>query len=73
MPASPAPWGLGGHDVVRTWILQTNIDDWKKVIDVRAKFCRAAKPMDTILQATRFVNPEWLVEVEVDAVVADEI
>jgi enamine deaminase RidA (YjgF/YER057c/UK114 family) len=64
--------GSGWHDVVRTRILLTNIDDWKQVIDVRAKFCREAKPVDTILQVTRFVNPEWLVEVEADAVVAEE-
>lgn len=64
--------GSGWQDVVRTRIILTNIDDWKSVIDVRAKFCRTSKPVDTIMQVTRFVNPEWLVEVEADAVVADE-
>ena len=64
--------GSGWRDVVRTRIILTNIDDWKSVIDVRAKFCREAKPVDTIMQITRFVNSEWLVEVEADAVVADE-
>lgn len=62
--------GSGWQDVVRTRIILTNIDDWKAVIDVRARFCREAKPVDTIMQVTRFVNPEWLVEVEADAVVA---
>jgi enamine deaminase RidA (YjgF/YER057c/UK114 family) len=63
--------GSGRQDVVRTRLILTDIDDWKKVIDVRKKFCVAAKPVDTIMQITRFVNPEWLVEVEVDAVIAD--
>lgn len=63
--------GSGWHDVVRTRIILTNIDDWKSVIDVRAKYCRDPKPVDTIMQITRFVNPEWLVEVEADAIVAD--
>jgi len=27
--------------------------------------------VDTIMAIDRFVNPEWLVEIEVDAVVAD--
>jgi enamine deaminase RidA (YjgF/YER057c/UK114 family) len=63
--------GSGWHDVVRTRIILTDIDDWKKVIDVRRKFCREAKPVDTIMQVTRFVNPEWLVEIEVDAVIAE--
>ncbi len=63
--------GSGWHDVVRTRLLLTDIEDWKQVTDVRKRYCRAAKPVDTIVQVTRFVNPEWLVEVEVDAVVSD--
>jgi enamine deaminase RidA (YjgF/YER057c/UK114 family) len=63
--------GSGWQDVVRTRLILTDIDDWKKVIDVRKKYCVAAKPVDTNMQITRFVNPEWLVEVEVDAVIAD--
>ncbi len=63
--------GSGWQDVVRTRIILTNIEDWKSVIDVRAKYCREAKPVDTIMQVTRFVNPEWLVEVEADAVVSE--
>jgi enamine deaminase RidA (YjgF/YER057c/UK114 family) len=57
-------------DVVRTRVILTHIDDWKEVIDVRARFCREAKPVDTIMQVTRFVNPEWRVEIEADAIVA---
>ena len=63
--------GSGWHDVVRTRLILTNIEDWKKVVDVRANYCREAKPVDTIMQVTRFVNPDWLVEVEADAVVAE--
>ncbi len=63
--------GSGWHDVVRTRLPLTDIEDWKQVTDVRKRYCRAAKPVDTIVQVTRFVNPEWLVEVEVDAVVSD--
>ncbi len=62
--------GSGWQDVVRTRIILTDIDTWKEVVDVRAKFCREAKPVDTIMQVTRFVNPEWLVEVEADAIAA---
>jgi enamine deaminase RidA (YjgF/YER057c/UK114 family) len=59
------------EDVVRTRVLLTNIDDWKKVIDVRAEYFKDIRPVDTIIQVTRFVNPEWLVEFEADAVVSD--
>lgn len=63
--------GSGWEDVVRTRLILTNIDDWKAVVDIRKKFCRGSKPVDTIMAVTRFVNPEWLVEIEVDAVVSD--
>ena len=63
--------GSGWHDVIRTRLILTSIDDWKAVVDVRAKYCRKAKPVDTIMPVTRFVNPDWLVEIEVDAVVSE--
>lgn len=62
--------GSGLHDVVRTRVLLTNIEDWKVVIDVRAEYFREIKPVDTIMEVSRFVNPEWLVEFEADAVIA---
>jgi len=58
-------------DVVRTRVLLTRIEDWEAVIRVRAEFFSEIRPVDTIVQVTRFVNPEWLVEFEVDAVVSD--
>lgn len=64
--------GASWADVVRTRLILTDIDDWKAVVDARKPYCIDAKPVDTIMQVTRFVNPEWLVEVEVDAVIAEE-
>ena len=63
--------GSGLHDIVRTRVILTNIDDWKRAIDARKAYCLDARPVDTIMAIDRFVNPEWLVEIEVDAVVAD--
>ena len=59
------------EDVVRTRVLLTRIEDWEAVIKVRAEYFADIRPVDTIMQVTRFVNPEWLVEFEVDAVVSD--
>ena len=64
--------GSGLNDVVRTRILLTRIDDWETVIKVRAEYFRKIKPVDTIMQVSRFVNPEWLVEIEADAVVQEQ-
>ena len=58
-------------DVVRTRVILTNIDDWKSVIEVRAEYFRDIRPVDTIMEVSGFVNPEWLVEFEADAVVSD--
>lgn len=63
--------GAGLDDVVRTRVLLTRIEDWQAVIKVRAEFFAAVRPVDTIMQVVRFVNPEWLVEFEVDAVISD--
>ena len=61
--------GSGLHDVVRTRVILTDIDRWKEAIDVRKDYFADVRPVDTIMAVTRFVNPEWLVELEVDAVI----
>jgi enamine deaminase RidA (YjgF/YER057c/UK114 family) len=63
--------GSGLQDIVRTRVILTDIDTWKEAIEARKPFCIDARPVDTIMAVTRFVNPEWLVEIEVDAVVCD--
>ncbi len=62
--------GSGLHDVVRTRIILTDIDTWREAIEARKRYCRDVRPVDTIMAVHRFVNPDWLVEVEVDAIVS---
>ena len=57
------------EDVVRTRMLLTRIEDWEQVAKVRGEYFSDIRPVDTVMQVSRFINPEWLVEVEVDAVV----
>jgi len=64
--------GSGLQNVVRTRMLLTRIEDWEEVIKVRAEYFKDIKPVDTIMQVSRFINPEWLIEIEVDAVIHDE-
>ena len=61
--------GSGLKDVVRTRVILTDIEDWKDVIEVRKEYFRDVQPVDTIMAVSCFVNPEWLVEFEVDAIV----
>ena len=61
--------GAGLADVVRTRILLTRIEDWEAVARVHGEFFRDVRPANTVVQVTRFIDPDWLVEVEADAVV----
>jgi enamine deaminase RidA (YjgF/YER057c/UK114 family) len=65
--------GLGGKmsDVVRTRTFLTRIEDWEKVALVHGEFFREIRPASTFLQVVRFIDPEWLVEIEADAFVED--
>jgi enamine deaminase RidA (YjgF/YER057c/UK114 family) len=58
-------------DVVRTRILLTRIEDWKAVTRVHGEFFADVRPANTVMQVARFIEPDWLVEVEADAVIED--
>lgn len=57
------------HDVIRTRIILTRMDDWEAVAAVHGEFFRDIRPVNTIMQINRFIDPSWLIETEVDAVV----
>ena len=61
--------GASLGQVVRTRILLTRIDDWQAVAAVHGEFFRDIRPVNTIMQVSAFIDPEWLVEIEADAVV----
>jgi enamine deaminase RidA (YjgF/YER057c/UK114 family) len=61
--------GAKREDVIRTRILLTRIEDWRAVAEVHGRFFRDIRPVNTIMQVTRFIDPEWLVETELDAVI----
>src|SRR5436190_11387451 len=65
--------GLGGKmsDVIRTRILLTRIEDWEKVALVHGEFFTDIRPANTIMQVVRFIDPNWLVEIEADAIIEE--
>lgn len=63
--------GASLRHVVRTRILLTRIDDWQVVAGVHGEFFRDIRPANTIMQVSRFIDPDWLVEIEADAIVDD--
>jgi len=65
--------GLGGKlsDVIRTRILLTRIADWEKVAMVHGRFFSEIRPANTIMQIGRFIDPQWLIEIEADAFIEE--
>ncbi|MHC4697910.1 MAG: RidA family protein [Planctomycetota bacterium] len=63
--------GAGLHHVYRTRTLLTRIEDWEAVARVHGEFFRDVRPANTIMEISRFIDPEWLVEFEVDAILDD--
>ena len=60
--------GSSLSDVVRTRIFLKNIDDWKQIGEVHGEFFRNVRPASTVVEVSQFIDPEWLVEIEADAV-----
>ena len=63
--------GASLSDVVRTRVLLTRVEDWEAVARVHGEVFRDVRPASTFMQVTRFIDPDWLVEVEADAVVIE--
>jgi len=61
--------GASMNDVVRTRMLLTRISDWEQIAKVRGEYFKDILPVDTVMEVGSFINPDWLVEVEVDAVI----
>lgn len=65
----------GGNltDVIRTRLLITDISKWKEVAKAHGEYFSKIKPACTFLEVKRFVNPNWLIEIEADCVINEDL
>ncbi|MEU0397744.1 Rid family hydrolase [Streptomyces sp. NPDC006208] len=59
--------GAGWADVVRTRFFVTDIDAWRAVGTVHKELLGDARPATSIVEVSKLVLPELMVEIEVDA------
>ncbi|MDH3550145.1 MAG: RidA family protein, partial [Gammaproteobacteria bacterium] len=61
----------GLRDVVRTRIFVTDITQWEAVGRAHAEVFGDIQPATTMVEVSALIDPDMLVEIEADAIVAD--
>lgn len=60
--------GFSMEDVVRTRLFVTDISKWEEVGKAHAEFFRVIKPCTTMLEVSKLIEPDYLIEIEATAI-----
>lgn len=60
--------GSSLEDVIRTRVYTTDIGQWKAIARAHAEFFGDIRPASTMVEVSRLISPELLVEIEADAI-----
>ncbi len=64
--------GADLSNVIRTRIYTTDISKWEEIGKAHGEFFREIKPVATMVEVSKLINPELLVEIEFSAIIRIE-
>lgn len=65
---SIAPLGVGRQNIIRTRIFVTDISRWQEIGRAHGEFFADHPPATSMIEVKGLIDPQMLVEIEVDAV-----